>query len=408
MPMPKEKRVIRYGGAMMGEEEIAAVTAVMRSENGLQVGTNVMQLEEKVARLMGQRYGAMVNSGSSALMLAMRLLQLPKGTEIITPALTFSTDVASIVQAGYVPVFVDVEADTYQINCSAIEEMISSQTGAMLIPNLIGGMPDWDRLQEIAKKHNLLLVEDSADTLGGSFRSRPPGTRCHISITSFSIFHIMTCLGNGGMVCVDDETLWDRALMLRCWGRSSEKYLYGTRQNDSDGRFLEDLAGLPYDGMFIFEDLAYGFIPNEAGAAFGLEQLKKLTHFAELRSRMFDSHDQFLARYPDIFIRPRILDDTVTTWICYPVQLNPSLGWSRRELQVHLEEAGIFTRVIFSGNVVKQPMMRDVEYRAPAAGCPDADQIMEQGLMLPCHPTMTDEDCQYLYQVLEAFIEKQE
>ena len=407
MSAAMKKREIRYGGAMMGAEEIAAVTAVMRKEHGLQVGENVLELEHRVAALMGKRHGAMVNSGSSALMVAMRLLQLPEGSEIITPALTFSTDVASIVHAGYVPVFVDVEADTYQIDCDGIEEMIGPDTRAMLVPNLVGGIPDWDRLREIADRHRLLLVEDSADTLGGSLRGKPPGVRADISTTSFSIFHIMTCLGNGGMVCVDDPELWDRALMLRCWGRSSEKFLYGTRQQDSDGRFLEDLGELPYDGMFIFEDLAYGFIPNEAGAAFGLEQLKKLDHFAALRTAMFDSHDRFLARHPQLFIRPRLLDQTVTTWICYPVQLNPGLGWDRRALQVHLEDAGIFSRVIFSGNITRHPMMRGVRHRKPAAGLPGADQVMQHGLMLPCHPTMTEEDCQYLYQVLEAFIEQQ-
>ena len=403
--MPGAKRIIRYGGAMMGEEEIAAVTAVMRRENGLQVGENVAALEQQVAALMGKRYGAMVNSGSSALLVAMRLLDLPKGSEVLTPALTFSTDAASIVQAGYVPAFADVEADTYQIDVERIEGMITPATGAMLVPNLVGGMPDWDRLREIADRHGLLLVEDSADTLGGSLRGRPPGARAHISTTSFSIFHIMTCLGNGGMVCVDDENMWDRALMLRCWGRSSEKFLYGTRQGDSDGRFLEDLGELPYDGMFLFEDLAYGFIPNEAGAAFGLEQLKKLEHFSALRTSLFDRHGEFMRRHEDIFIAPRLLDGTVTTWICYPVQLRPELGWSRRELQVHLENAGIFTRVIFSGNITRQPMMQGVEFRADPQGYPGADQVMAQGLMLPCHPTMDAEDCAYLYETLEEFID---
>ncbi len=403
--MSRAKRTIRYGGAMMGEEEIAAVTAVMRRENGLQVGESVVTLEKQVAALMGKRYGAMVNSGSSALMLAMRLLDLPEGKrEVITPALTFSTDAASIVQAGYVPAFVDVEPDTYQVDIDRIEDMITPATGAMLIPNLVGGMPDWDRLREIADRHNLILVEDSADTLGGSFRGRPAGERADISITSFSIFHIMTCLGNGGMVCVDDEKLWDRALMLRCWGRSSEKFLYGTRQDDSDGRFLEDLGDMPYDGMFIFEDLAYGFVPNEAGAAFGLEQLKKLDHFSALRTHLFNRHQEFMQRHEDIFIAPRLLDGTVTTWICFPVQLRGELGWSRRELQVHLEDAGIFTRVIFSGNITRQPMMQGVEFRAAPAGYPGADQVMAHGLMLPCHPTMDEEDCAYLYETLEEFI----
>ncbi|WP_010128057.1 DegT/DnrJ/EryC1/StrS family aminotransferase, partial [Sphingomonas sp. KC8] len=210
--------------------------------------------------------------------------------------------------------------------------------------------------------------------------------------------------GNGGLVATNDEALWDWGLMARAWGRSSEKYLHGTKQQDSDGRFLEDLDGIQYDGMFIFEDVAYGFIPNEAGAAFGHEQLNKLPMFWELRDRNFQSHRQFLDKYPDIFIPARLLPEVETTWICYPVQLRPELGWSRRELQVHLEEAGIFTRVIFSGNITRHPMMKGVDCRIDPDGYPVADQIMEQGLMLPCHPTMTEEDNAYLYQTLEDFI----
>ncbi len=402
--MTRQKREIRYGGAMMGQAEIDAVTAVMRREHGLVVGEHVARFEQRVAALMGKRYGAMVNSGSSALMVALRLLDLKPGDEVITPALTFSSDIAAIVHTGGVPVLADVEPDTYQIDPGRIEPLITAKTRALLVPDLIGGMPDWDLLRDIADRHKLILVEDSADTLGGTFRGQPSGARADIGITSFSIFHIMTCLGNGGMVCVDDEAEWDRSLMLRAWGRSSEKYLFGSLQQDSDGRFFEDLDGLPYDGMFIFEELAYGFIPNEAGAAFGLAQLDQLAHFAELRDRNFQAHQKFLQQYDDLFLRPRILDDVVTTWICYPLQLRAEVGWDRRELQVHLEDAGIFTRVIFSGNIARQPMMRGVDFRADPQGLPGADQVMEHGLMLPCHPTMDEDDCGYLYEVLEEFI----
>ncbi|WP_372797050.1 DegT/DnrJ/EryC1/StrS family aminotransferase [Litorivivens sp.] len=400
--MPSVKREIRYGGAMLDQREIDAVVGVMKT--GMAVGEKVMTFEKRVAQLMGHKHGVMVNSGSSALLLTMRMLDLPKGSEVITPTLTFGTDISSIVCAGYVPAFVDVEADTYQVDVDKIEAMISNKTRALLVPNLVGGMPDWDDLRALADKHQLILIEDSCDTLGGSFRGRPSGERADISVTSFSIFHIVTCLGNGGMVCFNDDALLDRGLSLRAWGRSSEKYLYGTKMQESDGRFLEEMDGVEYDGMFIFEDIAYGFIPSEAGAAFGIEQLNKLDTFSTLRSNLFEKHTAFLSKHSDIFITPRLLEGVVTTWICYPVQLRRELGWSRRSLQVYLEDNGIFTRVVFSGNAVRQPMMRGVEYRAPAEGMPAADQVMEYGLMLPCHPTMTDDDCDYLYEVIEEWI----
>ncbi len=398
-------REIRYGGAMLDQKEIDAVVRVM--ETSMVVAGQTSTFESRCARLLGKEYGVMVNSGSSALLLAVRLLDLPPGSEILTPTLTFGTDISSIVHNGHVPVLVDVEPDTYQIDIDRIEPLITANTKAMLVPNLVGGMPDWDRLRAIADKHGLKIIEDSADTLGGTFRGTPAGTRSDISITSFSIFHIITCLGNGGLVAVNDPALWDRGLMLRAWGRSSEKYLYGSRQNESDGRFLEDLGDIEYDGMFIFEELGYGFIPNEAGAAFGHEQLNKLDEFTRLRQERFRRHDEYMDSRSEYFIKPRVSGDVFTTWICYPVMLRPELGWSRRKLQVHLEEAGIFTRVIFSGHVALQPMMKEVNYRLDPAGYANAERVMRHGLMLPCHPTMTTEDCQYLYQVLDDFIELQ-
>ncbi len=403
--LPEGARRIAYGGAMIDQKEIDAVVNVMQTS--MIVGEQVQTFEARVAELLGHPRGVMVNSGSSALMMAIRLLGLPKGSEVITPVLTFSTDVAAIVHAGLIPVFVDVGLDDYQIDIDAIESVITPKCKAMLIPNLLGNIPDWDRLRAIADKHGLKLVEDSADTLGALLKGRPPGSRADISITSFSIFHIITCLGNGGLVAVNDETLWDRGLMLRNWGRSSEKYLHGTRKADSDGRFLEDVDGIPYDGMFIFEDIAYGFIASEAGAAFGHEQLNKLDMFFELRNACFASHDRYFEKHKDVFIMPRQFPDVHTTWINYPVQIRPETGWNRRDLQVHLEANGIVTRTIFSGNITRQPMMKGVEYRSAPGGFPNADQIMMNGVCLPCHPTMTAEDCEYLYSVLDAFIANQ-
>ena len=400
-----DPRVVRYGGAMYDRSEIDAVNAVMADPMGLIPGPKVMEFERRVADFMGKRHGVMVNSGSSALLIAMRLADLPPGAEVITPALTFSTDVASIYQAGYEPVFVDVGLDDYQILVERIENVISTRTGAILIPDLIGGICDWDKVREIADKHQLLLIHDSADTLGGSLRGSKTATRADISITSFSIFHIITALGNGGMVFFDDDAYLDRALSLRAWGRSSEKYMFGTRVEESDGRFLENLDGLDYDSLFIFEDLAYGFIPNEAGAAFGIAQMDRIEQLWSLRNARFQRYYDFFADYPQQFIVPRIIPDTETTWICYPLQIRPETGWSRKRLQIHLEDSGIFSRVIFSGNITRHPMLRERDFRVHPAGLANCDQIMEFGIMLPCHPTMTEDDCEYVFQVLREFIE---
>jgi CDP-6-deoxy-D-xylo-4-hexulose-3-dehydrase len=389
---------------MFDQAEIDAVMNQMQDPAGLVPGPKVCEFERRVAAYMGKRHGVMVNSGSSALTVAMRLANLPLGSEVITPALTFSSDVASIYQVGCTPVFVDVGLDDYQIRVDRIEGAIDESTRALLIPDLVGGICDWDAVREVADRHGLFVVHDSADTLGGRLRGRPTATRADISITSFSIFHIITALGNGGMVFFDDDRYLDRALALRAWGRSSEKWMFGTRADDSDGRFLEDLDGVEYDGLFIFEENAYGFIPNECGAAFGIAQMDKIDKLWALREERFEWHGEFLRKHEDLFIPPRIVPEAETTWLCCPIQLRPETGWSRRKLQLQLEDSGITSRVIFSGNITRHPMLRGHEYRVDEHGLAACDQIMEHGIMLPCHPTMSREDCEYLYQVLEDFI----
>ena len=397
-------REVRYGGAMFGQEEIDQVNAVMSDPMGLIPGARVSEFESRVAAFMGKKHGVMVNSGSSALLIAMRLLNLPAESEIITPALTFSTDIASIYQAGYKPVFVDVGLSDYQILVDRINDVITKDTKAILVPDLVGGICDWDILREIADHHELLLVHDSCDTLGGSLRGRKTATRADISVTSFSIYHIITALGNGGMVFFDDDQLLDVALSLRAWGRSSEKFMFGTKVHESDGRFLEELDGVDYDSLFVFEDLAYGFIPNEAGAAFGCAQMDRIEDLWKLRNARFQRYYHFFEKYSRQFIVPTMLQETDTTWICYPLQIRPETGWSRKKLQTHLEDSGVFSRVIFSGNITRHPMMKGREFRIHPNGLANCDQIMENGIMLPCHPTMTDDDCAYVQQVLEDFV----
>jgi len=400
-----EPRPVLYGGAMFDENEIERVMQQLNNPMGLIPGVKVAEFEQRVADYMGKKHGVMVNSGSSALTLALHLADLPKGSEVITPALTFSTDISSIYQHGCTPVFVDSGLTDYQIDVDQIEGAISDKTKAILIPDLVGGICDWDKVRAIADKHDLFVIHDSADTLGGTLRGTKTATRADISITSFSIYHIITALGNGGMVFFDNTELLDRALMLRNWGRSSEKWMHGTKIAESDGRFLEDLDGVEYDSMFVFEELGYGFIPNECGAAFGLGQMDKIQDLWDLREERFNWHGEFLQAHADKFLLPNIINETETTWLCYPIQVRPETGWSRRKLQLHLEDSGIMSRVIFTGNATRHPMLKDKEYRVHPNGLANCDQIMENGIMLPCHPTMSHEDCLYLYQVITEFID---
>jgi CDP-4-dehydro-6-deoxyglucose reductase, E1 len=389
-----ERRVL-YAGSVHDEAEIEAVVEVLRSgPTAFRIGHRVRDFERRVAELFGKRAGIMVNSGSSALFLAVELLDLPPGSEVITSVLTFSTDVSSLVRAGLVPAFVDVEADTYNIDVDRMEEMVTDRTRAVLVPNLIGNAPDWDRIRALADRHGLLVVEDSCDALGATLHGTPTGTRSDLSVTSFAASHIITCAGNGGMVLLDDDGLRDRGLLLRRWGRSSEVQFYGTRKGDT--RFLAPLDGMEYDSLFVFEELGWNFEPSELGAAFGLQQLAKLPHNLERRRRNTDRYDACFAAFPDLFERPRQLPGLATAWLAYPVLLRPGSGLVRSEFQARLEAAGVDTRMVWTGNVTRQPMMAGVEYRAPADGFPNADRVMEHAVLLPSGHGLTDDDMDFV------------
>lgn len=400
-------RRIPYSVGVWDEAEINAVVNVLSGDpEKLSIGENVAEFERRVAELFGKRYGIMCNSGSSALYLAVELLGLPAGSEVLTSPLTFSTDIAPLVRAGLVPVFVDVEPDTFNVDVSALERMIGPDTRAVLIPNLTGNAPDWDVIRDIADRHHLQVIEDSCDALGATLRGTPTGTRSDISVTSFALAHIITCAGNGGMVLLDDEELRDRCLLLRRWGRRSELQLFGSKLGDRD--FWEDLDGIQYDNMFIFDELGWNFEPSELGAAFGLQQLDKLKTNYDRRQRNFALYSEFLSRYPDLFVAPRQTDGLETAWHTFTFIIRPEAGFSRSDLQGALESQGISTRTVWTGNIARQPLMKNVKYRQPADGLPNADRVMESGMLLTMNHRLGDDDVRYICDCIEDFIQKRQ
>jgi CDP-6-deoxy-D-xylo-4-hexulose-3-dehydrase len=399
-----DRRVL-YATAVFDQEEIEAVLGVLKDGAGtLRIGKNVAEMERRVAALFGKAGGVMCNSGSSALYLAVELLDLPPGSEVITSPLTFSTDLAPLIRAGLVPVFVDVEPDTFNVDAAAIEEMVGPDTRAILMPNLAGNAPDWDQIRAIADRHGLAVIEDSCDALGATLRGTPTGTRSDISVTSFALSHIITCAGNGGMVLLDDEAQRDRCLSLRRWGRRSEPQLFGSKRGDRN--FWEDLDGVRYDSLFIFDDVAWNFEPSELGAAFGLRQLDKLPVNYERRQRNFALYNDFLARHPAAFIPPRPLDDLDTAWLSYVFVIQPDAGFGRSDLQQFLEPRGVDTRTVWTGNAARQPMMRGVPFRQPEAGLPHADAVMERGMLVPMGHALSDDDVAHVCTAIDAFLQE--
>jgi CDP-4-dehydro-6-deoxyglucose reductase, E1 len=397
-------RVI-YSQAQHGEEEIAAVLSVLRGgPQSLRIGPNVLEMERRIAPLFAKSMGLMCNSGSSAILLAFALLDFPRGSEVITAPLTFSTDVSSLVHLGLVPVFVDVEPDTFNADAAGIEELITERTRAIFLPNLAGNTPDWDAVRAIADRHGLVVVEDSCDALGATLHGTPTGARSDISVTSFAMSHIITCAGNGGMVLMDDEALRDRGLMVRRWGRRSEPHLYGSQAAHTGRVFREDLDGVPYDNDFIFDVLCWNLEPSELGAAYGLVQLGRLDEFIKRRRRNYEVYSAYLAEHPEYFVPPRQQPGLETAWLCYPLLVAEGAPFARADLQEYLESENIDTRTVWSGNITRHPMMDGVEHRVPPGGLPGADRVMRTAMLLPCSHGLTDEHLEYVCERLDRFV----
>jgi CDP-6-deoxy-D-xylo-4-hexulose-3-dehydrase len=390
---------VPYGCTVHGEEEIAAVVAVLKTST--QMGKNVREMEQKISALFAKKYGIMVNSGSSANYLATEILNLPAGSEVITPVLTFSTTVAPLVKNKLIPSFVDVEENTFNIDANKIESMITPNTKAMMIPNLLGNLPNWKRLREIADQYNLILIEDSADTLGATVDNNAVGRYSDITTTSFYGSHVINCAGNGGMLCVNESAMAEKSKLLRSWGRSSSLYV---ESEAIENRFNTIVDNIPYDAKFVFEALGYNLEPSEMGSAFGLVQLSKLNANIALREKFFQQQLNFFSQYEEWFILPKQLENTRTGWLAFPLIVRDSAPFTRTEMQIFLEKRHIQTRTIFTGNILRQPGFSNIMRKESSEGYVFADQVMRGGILLGCHHGLTERMMQHIHELFVLFI----
>lgn len=390
---------VPYGQTVHGQEEIDAVVEVLKTST--QMGKNVRALENQVAELYAKKYGIGVNSGSSALYLAADLLDYEAGTEIITPALTFSTTVAPQVKRKWVPAFVDVEEGTYNLDANKVEALIGPKTKAMIIPNLIGNLPDWKMLREIADKYNLFLLEDSADTIGAELDGASSGRYTDMSTTSFYGSHIMNCAGNGGMLCVNSEEYFNRGKLLRSWGRSSSLFVESEK---IENRFNVEVDGIPYDAKFVFAEPGYNIEPSEMGAAFGLVQLKKLNDNIDKRTANYKNMRHFFEQYEDWFILPQQRPNSRTGWLAFTLTIKDDAPFKRRDFQIFLEKRNIQTRTVFTGNILRQPGFKNIVHKAVEGGYPVADQVMRGGVLLACHNGLKEEQINHVKNSVQEFL----
>ena len=363
-----------------GEEEIKAVEQCLRDGWLAGFGPRSIEFEKKIAKEFGKKYGVFVNSGSSACLLAIASLDLPKGSKIITPALTFSTTLAPIIQLGYKPIFIDSNLTSYVPDVKDIIAAIEEDTRAIMIPNLIGNKPDWKLLKEELKRigrEDIYIIEDSADTVTYTEDS-------DISTTSFYASHVITAGGMGGMVMFNDEKHVKRALMYRDWGR------IGDNSENMDERFAHNVDGLPYDYKFLYGVLGYNMKCSEMSAAFGLVQLER---FQTFKNKRRDNIRRYLENLKDVkeLLLP---DDSIEpNWLAIPLQTE-----RRLELLNFLEDNNIQTRVTFAGNVTRHPI-----YREYLQDFKNADTVMKNGFLLGAHHGMDLNDVDYVCDKIKEF-----
>ena len=360
-----------------GDLEIQAVVDCLNDGWLAGFGPKTIEFEEKISALFGKKHGLFVNSGSSAILLGLHALNLEKDSEVLTPACTFSTTLAPIIQAGLKPIFCDVEIGTYVPTPEQVYEKITEKTRVILLPNLIGSKPDWAKIRELVGP-NIVLFEDSADTITYTQDT-------DISITSFYSSHLITAAGSGGMVMFNDAKQLKRATMFRDWGR------IGDNSEDVNSRFEFSIDGIPYDYKFLYGAVGYNMKSSELNSAFGLVQVSRLEEISEKRTLVFNRYLENLKELSDLLVMP--INTFNTNWLAIPF-MTPK----RMELLTFLENHNIQTRVCFAGNVTRHPV-----YREYLEEFPNSDRIMAEGFLLGAHHGMNVEDVDYVCSKIKEF-----
>lgn len=400
----KNQKTLRvtYGQSVYDNKEINKVVRVLKEHRSI-MGPEIEEFEERITKLFGKRYGIMVNSGSSANLLAVELLNLPEGSEVITPVLTFSTTVAPLIKSGLVPVFIDVKENMYIIDVDKIEKAISKKTKALMIPIMFGNVPDMEKLARLAKKYKLFLIEDSCDAIASTYKGKPTGTYSDITTASFYGSHTITAAGGGGMIMVNREDFRNRAKVLRGWGRSSAIF---AESESIKSRFSSKIGNIQYDGKFTFSDIGYNFLPLEISAAFGNVQLDKLTKFNKIRNRNLKYLTKFFSKYSDYFNLPVVDKNAVPQWQAFPLTIKENAPFTRLEFVTFLEKNNVQTRPLATGNILRQPGFKDIPRRDTQKEYSVADKVMERSVMLGLHQGLTLKHMERLSEVVSTFLKQ--
>ena len=403
------KTMIPFAGRVFDSSEIVnLVDAAL--DTWLTTGRYAEEFEYQFAEFFGLSSCSLVNSGSSANLIALTSLTSPKlgerrlkpGDEVITVAAGFPTTVNPIVQNNLIPVFVDVELGTYNISTKNLEEAITERTKAIMLAHTLGNPFDLGKIMQLVKKYDLFLIEDCCDALGSTYDGKMVGTFGDFATSSFYPAHHIT-MGEGGAV-LTNSTEYERLVRsFRDWGRDC--YCDPGASNTCGRRFEQQHGDLPYgyDHKYVYSHIGYNLKLTDLQAAVGVAQLKKLPMFIEKRKHNFMRLKEGLKKYSEFFILPEATPSSDPSWFAFPITVKESAPFTRNEIVAHLESNKIMTRMLFGGNLTRQPAYKDVKYRI-FGELINTDIVMNRNFFIGVYPGITDEMIDYILHVFDKFI----
>ncbi len=404
------KDVVRYAGRVFDENElIKLVEASM--DFWLTEGRFAEEFSEKIADFLGVSNVILTNSGSSSNLLAFSALTSKKlgdrrllpGDEVISVAAGFPATVTPIVQNNLIPVFVDVDLKTYNINIEMLKKSITQKTKCIFLAQTMGNPFDVDKILEICDKHNLWLIEDNCDAFGSKYKGRYTGTFGHMATISFYPAHHITT-GEGGAVVTNDEELSKIIKSFRDWGRDC--YCSSGENNTCGKRFSQQFGSLPvgYDHKYVYSEIGYNLKMTDMQAAIGSAQMDKLEDFCAKRKENFNSYQKMFSKYSGYFILPEATKDSEPAWFSYIITVKEDAPFKRDDLVKHLNDNLIETRYLFAGNITKQPCFEGVKYRI-SGSLKNTDYIMNNTFFLGTYPGLTEEMMKHIEAALDTFME---
>lgn len=403
--------VVRYAGRVYDQDELSALVDASL-DFWLTDGRFTREFELRLAQFLNTKYCLLTNSGSSANLLAISSLTSPllgsrrlrPGDEVITTACGFPTTLNPILQNNLVPVFIDVELGNYNIQAEKIEKAITRKTKAIFIAHTLGNLSDLGLILKTAKKHKLWFIEDNCDALGSKYKGRYSGTFGDISTCSFYPAHHITT-GEGGAVLTHSPQLKRIIMSFRDWGRDC--WCDPGYDNTCKKRFKQKFGSLPYgyDHKYVYSHIGYNLKVTEMQAAIGVAQLRKLPHFIQSRKNNFKFLHKFFEKYSAYFILPQAKDDSDPSWFGFPLLVKETAPFTRGQMVNYLEDHKIATRMLFGGNLIRQPAYQNIKYRV-FGNLKNTDLVMNNLFWIGVYPGLSKEMLSYVVKKVDNFLRK--